>query len=43
MAHQMAHAKNLGEPFMAHLENLYNIGNMYSEICTKCDFTLKIC
>ena len=21
----MAHAKNLGEPFMAHLENLYNI------------------
>ena len=25
MASQMAHAKNLGEPFMAHLENLYNI------------------
>ena len=22
---QMAHAKNLGEPFMAHIENLYNI------------------
>ena len=21
---QMAHAKNLGEPLMAHLENLYN-------------------
>ena len=21
----MAHAKNLGEPFMAHLENLYDI------------------
>ena len=25
MVSQMAHAKNLGEPFMAHLENLYNI------------------
>ena len=25
MMSQMAHAKNLGEPFMAHLENLYNI------------------
>ena len=25
MVSQMAHAKNLGEPFMAHLENFYNI------------------
>ena len=25
MVSQMAHAKNLGEPFMARLENLYNI------------------
>ena len=25
MVRQMAHTKNLGEPFMAHLENLYNI------------------
>ena len=25
MVSQMARAKNLGEPFMAHLENLYNI------------------
>ena len=25
MVSQMAHAKNLGGPFMAHLENLYNI------------------
>ena len=25
MVSQMAHAKNLGEPFMAHLENLHNI------------------
>ena len=25
MVSQMAHAKNLGEPFMAHLEDLYNI------------------
>ena len=25
MVSQMAHAKKLGEPFMAHLENLYNI------------------
>ena len=25
MVSQMAHAKILGEPFMAHLENLYNI------------------
>ena len=25
MVSQMAHAKNLGEPFMAHLDNLYNI------------------
>ena len=25
MENQMTHAKNLGEPFMAHLENLYNI------------------
>ena len=25
MVSQTAHAKNLGEPFMAHLENLYNI------------------
>ena len=25
MVSQMVHAKNLGEPFMAHLENLYNI------------------
>ena len=25
MVSQMAHAKNLGEPFMAPLENLYNI------------------
>ena len=25
MVSQMAHAKNLGESFMAHLENLYNI------------------
>ena len=25
MVSQMAHAKNLGEPFMAYLENLYNI------------------
>ena len=25
MVSQMAHAKNLGEPFMAHLKNLYNI------------------
>ena len=25
MVSQMAHAKKIGEPFMAHLENLYNI------------------
>ena len=25
MVSQMAHAENLGETFMAHLENLYNI------------------
>ena len=25
MVSQIAHAKNLGEPFMAHLEDLYNI------------------
>ena len=25
MVSKMAHAKNLGEPFMAHLENLHNI------------------
>ena len=25
MVSQMAHAKNLGEPFMAHLENLNDI------------------
>ena len=25
MVSQMAHANNLGEPFMARLENLYNI------------------
>ena len=25
MVSQMVHAKNLGELFMAHLENLYNI------------------
>ena len=25
MVSQMARAKNLGEPFMAHLENLYDI------------------
>ena len=25
MVSQMARAKKLGEPFMAHLENLYNI------------------
>ena len=25
MVSQMAHARNLGEPCMAHLENLYNI------------------
>ena len=25
MVGQMAQEKNLGEPFMAHLENLYNI------------------
>ena len=25
MVNQIARAKNLGEPFMAHLENLYNI------------------
>ena len=25
MVSQMARAKNLGEPFMAHPENLYNI------------------
>ena len=25
MVSQMTRAKNLGEPFMAHLENLYNI------------------
>ena len=25
MVSQMARAKNFGEPFMAHLENLYNI------------------
>ena len=25
MVSQMAHAKNLGESFMAHLENLYNM------------------
>ena len=25
----MARAKNLGEPFMAHLENLYNIPCIY--------------
>ena len=29
MVSQMAHAKNLGEPFMAHLENLYNILCIY--------------
>ena len=32
MVSQMAHAKNLGEPFMAHLENLYNIPWIYVTI-----------
>ena len=27
----MAHAKNLGEPFMAHLENLYNIPWLHNQ------------
>ena len=31
MVSQMAHAKNLGEPFMAHLENLYNIPCCHTE------------
>ena len=30
MVSKMAHAKNLGEPFMAHLENLYNIPCIYN-------------
>ena len=25
VVNQMAHAKNIGEPFMAHAKNLYNI------------------
>ena len=32
MVSQMARAKNLGEPFMAHLENSYNIPCLMSEI-----------
>ena len=32
MVSQMARAKKLGEPFMAHLENLYNIPIPYSTV-----------
>ena len=32
MVSQMAHEKNLGELFMAHLENLYNI-LCYTSLC----------
>ena len=34
----MAHAKNIGEPFMAHAKNLYNIpcySNSYSRLSDK--------
>ena len=38
MVSQMARAKNLGEPFMAHLENSYNIPwiYIYYYMCTPC-------
>ena len=40
MVSQMAHAKNLGELFMAHLENLYNIRCI--QVAAKSKLSMKI-
>ena len=41
MVSQMARAKNLGEPFMAHRENLYNIPCISENFQKKSDVNMS--